>query len=139
MKKLLILLAVTMTTCLVTSCGTSLKRTLADNDIPTSYVEIGGVQMVIYIDDHGRTKKNADEIFNAWAESQHLKGNITGKRLMSIAPRQDACLLTYDFRMTAGNQQRIVLLVLDYTKTYRKKHKQVNSAIVNGKKYDFNH
>ena len=139
MKKLLIFLTVTIAACLMTACGTSVKRTLADKDIPTSYVEIEGVEMIIYIDDHSRTKKNADAIFNAWAESQYLKSNITGKRLMSIAPRQGGCLLTYDFRMTAGNQQRVVLNVQDYTRKYKKKHKQINSAVVNGKKYEFNH
>lgn len=124
---------------LSTGCGTTASRTLSDPNITPTYREVDEVSMLIYIDDHTRTRKNADAIFNVWAERAHLKGNITGKRLLAVMPKGESVHLTYDFRLTDGTQQRVVLIVKEYTKAYRKKHKQINSAYVNGRKYDFKH
>lgn len=124
---------------LLASCGTSAKRTLANYEGMHNTVIVSGTTLDIYIDDHTASRRNADRIFDGWAEAAHLKRNITGKRLMSIAPKSDGCHLTYDFRLMDGTQQRVTLIVENYTNTYRKKHRQTNSAIVNGRKYDFNH
>lgn len=134
-----ILLAAALVCVFAHSCGTSYKLTAADTSIQTSYAAMEDVRMVIFTDDHSRTRKNADTIFDQWAEENHLKSNITGKRLMSIAQKQEGCILTYNFRMIAGNQQRIVIVVPDYVKAYRKKHKQYDKTVVNGKEYQFNH
>lgn len=95
--------------------------------------------MTVYLDDHRRSRKNADRIFDDWSEKAHLKSNITGRRLMSIAPKSDGCHLTYDYRLTDGSQQRVTLLVKNYTQSYRKKHRSSANAIVNGREYMFLH
>lgn len=121
------------------SCGTSAKRSLADGNVAHTEAVIDNAEMTVYLDDHTRTRKNADAIFSAWADSRHIGHNITGKRLLAVSLKEDGCDLTYDFRLVDGNKQRVTLKVTDYKQVYRKKHKQINSAIVNGKKYDFKH
>lgn len=139
MKHQRIIQAFVLVLILAASCGTSAKRTLSNYEGPHNTVTVSGKRLDIYIDDHTRSRKNADQIFNDWSERAHLKRNITGKRLMSIAPKADGCHLTYDFRLTDGTQQRVTLIVEDYTNTYRKRHRQTNAAYVNGRKYNFNH
>lgn len=121
------------------SCGTSARRNLADGDIAHTEITVDDAEMVIYLDDHTRTRKNADAIFAAWAESRHIGRNVTGKRLLAVSPKDDGCNITYDFRLVDGNEQRVTIKVTNYRQIYRKKHKQINSAIVNGRKYDFKH
>ena len=95
--------------------------------------------MVIYLDDHTRTRKNADRIFESWLESKNLSRHVTGKRLLAVSPKDDGCHLTYDFRLIDGSEQRVAIIVPAYKQQYRKKHRQINSAYVNGRKYDFRH
>ena len=123
---------------LVTGCGTSAKRNLSTAVENHRTVEVT-TPMTFYVDNHKWSKKEADRVFDIWSIETHLKSNLTGKRLLSINPKSDRILLTYDFRLTAGEQQRVTLVVRDFTVTNKKRHKQVNSAYVNGKKYDFRH
>lgn len=109
---------------ILASCGTSMRRTLADEVSNHSTATIDDTEFVLVIDNHRQSRKNADAIFERWARERHLKGNITGKRLMSIAPKDDGCHLTYDFRMTAGNQERVTLIVTHYSQTYRSTDKE---------------
>lgn len=121
------------------ACGTSAKRALYDPDIPVREVYIDEDRMEIYMDDHTRTRRNADRIFDNWIASRDMQRHVTGKRLLAISPKPEGCRLAYDFRMVDGTEQRVVLIVKDYTQVYRKKHRQTNSAVVNGRKYNFNH
>lgn len=123
---------------LATGCGTSARRNLSTT-VDNHRTEEVNSHMTFYVDNHKWSRKEADRVFDAWTVDAHLKGNITGKRLLSINPKSDRILLTYDFRLTAGNQQRVTLVVRDFEVTNKKRHKQVNSAYVNGKKYDFRH
>lgn len=121
------------------SCGTSVKRTLSDTSIPVREIIYDNASMVVYTDDHTRTRRNADKIFLSWVDSKGMRRHVTGKRLLAIGPRQDGCHLTYDFRMIDGTEQRITLIVPEYNQQYRKRHRQTNAAVVNGKKYNFRH
>ena len=118
------------------SCGTSAKSNLSDGTV-TRTETVTGIPYTFYIDNHSLSRKGADKVFDTWAKEKSLKGHITGKRLMSIAPKSDGCHLTYDFRMVNGTQQRVVLIVEEYTKTYRKKAKRTGQAVVNGRQYNF--
>ena len=122
---------------LAASCGTSAKRTLNDPDIPYREVNIDEGRMEIYLDDHTRTRKNADRIFEKWIESRGMQRHLTGKRLLSISPKPEGCRLTYDFRLMDGTEQRVVLIVKECTQCYRKRHRRTDSAVVNGQKYNF--
>lgn len=132
---LVILILITL---LPASCGTSAKRTLAVPDEHQQTVRTDREQMVIVKDDHQQTRRNADRIFDAWSKTAHLNRNITGRRLMSIAPKDDGCLLTYDFRLADGSQRRVTIVVGTYRETYRKKTKERRTEIVNGRKYELN-
>lgn len=121
------------------SCGTSAKRALYDPDIPVREVYIDEGRMEIYMDDHTRTRKNADHIFEKWIETRGMQRHLTGKRLLAISPKPEGCHLTYDFRLMDGTEQRVVLIVKDYSQGYRKKHRRTDTAVVNGRKYNFNH
>ena len=105
------------------SCGTSAKRTLSNTHEEHAEVTISDTEMVIYLDDHTRSRKNADRIFESWLDSRGMRRSVTGKRLMAIAPKSDGCRLTYDFRMYDGTQQRVTLNVKNYSQQYRKKRK----------------
>ena len=124
---------------LLCACGTSARRTLADKSITQTEVTVRDAEMVIYLDDHTRTRKNADRIFESWLESKNLSRHVTGKRLLAVSPKDDGCHLTYDFRLIDGSEQRVAIIVPAYKQQYRKKHRQINSAYVNGRKYDFRH
>lgn len=121
---LLAALAATLTT---VSCGPSYKSTVAVAQGTHSYVDVDYVDYVFYVDNHKLSKKGADHVFDVWADASHLKKNITGKRLLSIAPRDEACYLTYDFRMVAGNQRRVTLIVYNYYKTYKKSPRKASA------------
>ena len=139
MKTTATLITIITVTLLTASCGTSAKRALNDPGIPVREVSIENGTMEIYMDDHTRTRRNADRIFDTWIASRDMQRHVTGKRLLAISPKPEGCRLTYDFRMVDGTEQRVVLIVKDYTQGYRKKHRQTNSAVVNGRKYNFNH
>lgn len=96
-------------------CGTSSKRTLSDTSIQSKTVILEGQSIDIYQDDTFASRKNADKVFTDWAKRSHLQRNITGRRLLSISPREDGCHLTYDFRLMDGKQQRVTLVVPEYT------------------------
>ena len=100
---------------MLTGCGTSSKRTLSDTSIQSKTVILEGQSIDIYQDDTFASRKNADKVFSAWAKKSHLQRNITGRRLLSISPREDGCHLTYDFRLMDGKQQRVTLVVPEYT------------------------
>lgn len=119
-KRNLIILILAVMTLAATGCGTSSKRTLYNYGGPHNAVTIEGYTINIYADDHRASKKNADRLFDEWAEMAHLSRNITGKRLLSIATKTDGCNLTYDFRLVDGSQQRLTLIVPSYTNTYKK-------------------
>lgn len=130
---LVILILITL---LSASCGTSAKRTLAVPDEHQQTVQTDREQMVIVKDDHQQTRRNADRIFDAWSKTAHLNRNITGRRLMSIAPKDDGCHLTYDFRLTDGSQRRVTLIVRNQKVTYKKSAKDRRAEIVNGRRYE---
>lgn len=123
-EKMLIMLLYLQLISIMTACGTSAKRNLCTPSDKHAYVTISDVHFVFYTDNHKQSRKNADRVFDAWAEASHLKGNITGRRLMSIAPKGKTINLTYDFRMIAGNEQRVTLMIEDYEKTTYKKPKR---------------
>ena len=122
-RHLLTLFLLGLTAIMAPSCGTSAKRTLSNTHEEHAEVVISDTEMVIYPDDHTRSKKNADRIFESWLDSRGMRRSVTGKRLMAIAPKSDGCRLTYDFRMYDGTQQRVTLNVKNYSQQYRKKRK----------------
>ena len=121
---------------LTASCGTSAKRTLAIPDEHQQTVRLDQGSIEIVKDDHQQTRRNADRIFDAWSKTAHLHRNITGRRLMSIAPKDDGCHLTYDFRLTDGSQRRVTLIVRNQKVTYKKSAKDRRAEIVNGRRYE---
>lgn len=123
---------------LASSCGTSYKRSLADAGIQSREVVFSQEEMVIYIDDPARTRRNADKVFQSWIQSRDMQRHVTGRRLYSVAPREDGCHLVYDFRMVDGSQQRVTLVVPEYRQQYRKKsrRRERNSMFVNGRVYN---
>ena len=128
MKQIIKLTIFVLFVILTASCGTSAKRTLAipDEHQQTVRLDQGSIE----------TRRNADRIFDAWSKTAHLHRNITGRRLMSIAPKDDGCHLTYDFRLTDGSQRRVTLIVRNQKVTYKKSAKDRRAEIVNGRRYE---
>ena len=131
-RKLLFILLASLLAC---SCGTSYKRTLSDYTIDNRRVVYSATEMVIFLDDPARTRKNADKVFDSWIQSRNMQRSITGRRLLSVAPKEEGCNLTYDFRMVDGTQQRVTLVVPEFRQQYRKKRNR-NSMFVNGRVYN---
>ena len=131
-RKLLFILLASLLAC---SCGTSYKRTLSDYTINNRRVVYSATEMVIFLDDPARTRKNADKVFDSWIQSRNMQRSVTGRRLLSVAPKEDGCNLTYDFRMVDGTQQRVTLVVPEFRQQYRKKRNR-NSMFVNGRVYN---
>ena len=131
-RKLLFILLALLIAC---SCGTSYKRTLSDYTIDNRRVMYAATEMVIFLDDPARTRKNADKVFDSWIQSRNMQRSVTGRRLLSVAPKEDGCNLTYDFRMVDGTQQRVTLVVPEFRQQYRKKRNR-NSMFVNGRVYN---
>lgn len=122
MKKILHhLLIASVFLVLLPSCGTSIKRNLSDTGIKHSTETLEGETFVFYTDNHEESRWNAEKLFNRWAEKKHLKRTITGKRLLSISPKEDGCHITFDFRLFDGTEQRVTIIVPDFVqKTYGK-------------------
>ena len=131
-RKLLFILLASIMVC---SCGTSYKRTLSDYTIDNRRVMYSAAEMVIYLDDPARTRKNADKVFDSWIQSRNMQRTVTGRRLLSVATKEDGCNLIYDFRMVDGTQQRVTLVVPEFRQQYRKKRNR-NSMFVNGRIYN---
>lgn len=131
-RKLLFILLASLLAC---SCGTSYKRTLSDYTIDNRRAVYSATEMVIFLDDPARTRKNADKVFDSWIQSRNMQRSITGRRLLSVAPKEEGCNLTYDFRMVDGTQQRVTLVVPEFRQQYRKKRNR-NSMFVNGRVYN---
>lgn len=117
------------------SCGTSIKRPIIDPSIETRSAIFSAEEMVVFLDDYKRTRKNADRVFYSWIEAQNLRRSITAKRLLSIAPRQDGCHLSYDFRLMDGTQHRVTLVVPEYRQEYRRKKARRDAMTINRKTY----
>ena len=118
------LLTILLAAALLTACGTSVKRSLYDQNIETREVTVTAPDMTVYLDDHTRTKKNADAVFNSWVQSRGMQRHVTGKRLLSINPKADGCRLVYDFRMIDVTEQRVTLIVPEYRQAYWKDEKK---------------
>lgn len=115
------------------SCGPSARRTLSDAALPAREATFTGKSLTVWLDDHTRTRREADAVFDAWLDSRGMRRGVTGRRLMSVNPSEDGCRLTYDFRTVDGTEQRVVLLVPDYRQAYRKKGNRTKTAYINGR------
>ena len=136
-RNLIILLLLVAATVSLTGCGMSLSSKIID--VPDIVSADETDEFVNYwIDDHRATRKSADRAFDAYARKA-FQGEIRWRALMSIKPEKTKLTMTYDFAYKDGVLQRLTLTTKNFSRGYRKKHKQTDKAYVNGKQYEFRH
>lgn len=119
----LIFLAVFVTAESCSLIGKQSRNDYRDGPPRVIEVEVDDMQLVIYKDDHTRTRKNADKIFNSWADKYQMRKMIKRKQLVTISVQDDCAVVTYNYSPLSGKQQKIVFYVNDFMQNYYKKRK----------------
>ena len=93
-------------------------------EITSRVVQVDGTEMVFHPDNHKRSRKNADKVFDAWADRMMLRRGMRSRRLESIAIRDDGAHLKYYFDAFSTGPQRDELVVPNTTvKNWKEKRK----------------
>lgn len=121
MKQIITIVLALLMASMAVSCGVNAHNSLAEVPAKTLEVDIPDTELVIYKDDHTRTRKNADAIFYAWADRIMLRKALKSKQLVAISPKKDEVVVTYNYTPFDGEMQRVTFHVFNYTQTYRKK------------------
>lgn len=123
MKRILKLIACILLLSSPVSCGVNAHNSLAEVPLKCFDVDVPEMEMVIYKDDHKKTRKNADEIFFVWADEYDLRRMLRSKQLVAIIPKEDEVTITYNYTPFNGELQRVTFHVFHYRQTYRKNKK----------------